>query len=130
VSTSLAAAARASATDWRITLAAGALAEAASGQLVSPATPTATCGTGLAANNVTVAWTAAAHATGYTIYQSSTASTGPYTAVARAVPGTSWTSGALGVGSYWFQVATEDNAWISSNSAATAGHTIGLLGCS
>jgi hypothetical protein len=100
----------AAASSWTTTLAAGSKGEAASGSI--PAAPTGVAGTCQASNQqiIKVTWTAAAHATSYSVSKAST-SGGTYTTVATGVAGTSWTSGTLATGNYWFKVT----AYIGTN---------------
>jgi len=89
----------------------------------APATPTATCVSSLG-NTVKVSWAAVAHATSYTVLQATASASGPFTVVATVSP-TSWTSGALASGSYWFEVkATIGTNWTSPASTATTQRTI------
>jgi hypothetical protein len=89
----------------------------------APATPTATCVSSLG-NTVNVSWTAVAHATSYTVLQATASAAGPYTVVAT-LAATSWTSGALASGSYWFQVTAKIGTnWTSPASTATTQRTI------
>jgi len=119
--------AAASASNWAETLQSGSTAESQS--QTKPATPTgvgATC-TSLFLTTVQVTWTAVPRATAYTVYESTTSSSTGFSAVATGVAGTSWTSGSLTLGSYWFEVAAYIGTnWASSNSAATAPRTITL----
>ena len=106
----------ASASTWTVTLHAGSSAEVKA--LASPSTPTgvtATC-TASTAKTVTVVWGAIIHATTYSIYDSTTSSTGTYSVLASGVTGTSWTSGTLAVGNYtWFEVAALIGTnWVSA----------------
>lgn len=96
----------------------------------APASASSVCGTGLLSGDVVVTWAAVANATTYTVYQSTSAASGPYTPVATGVTATTWTSGALGTGSYWYEVsATVGSNWVGANSSATAQRTVvvGLL---
>ena len=115
---------------WHPALATGSHGEAHSQAGPSaPANPAAVCsGSGL---TVKVTWSAVTHASSYTVYQSTAASSGPYSAVASGVSGTSWTSGALTAGDYWYEVtATVGTAWTSAKSTATAQRTITATLCS
>ena len=115
---------------WHPVLAGGSHGEAHSHAGPSaPANPAAACsGLGL---SMTVSWSTVTHASTYTVYQSTTASTGPYSAVASGVTGTSWTSGLLSAGNYWYEMtATVGTAWTSVKSAATAERTITAAICS
>jgi hypothetical protein len=112
---------------WPVPLGASAVAVAQSGG--PPATPTgatATCVT--LESEVTVTWTPVASATSYTIYDSTTSATSGYAMIASGVTGTSWTSGDLAVGIYWFEVAAYIGAnWASPASAATTESVIAVV---
>ena len=115
---------------WHPALATGSHGEAQSqAGPAAPANPAAVCsGLGL---SIKVSWSAVTHASTYTVYQSTTAATGPYSSVASGVTGTSWTSGILTTGNYWYEVtATVGSAWTSVKSAATAQRTITAVLCS
>ena len=115
---------------WHLALAAGSHGEAHSQAGPSaPANPAAVCsGLGL---SIKVSWSAVTHASTYTVYQSTSTATGPYSAVASGVTTTSWTSGVLSTGSYWYEVAaTVGTTWTSAKSAATAQRTITAVLCS
>jgi len=74
---------------------------------------------------VKVTWGAVTHAATYTAYQSTTASSGPYTPVATGLATTTWTSGTLANGTYWYEVAAYvGTKWVSSDSAASVKRTI------
>ena len=77
-----------------------------------------------------MSWAAITHATTYGVYQSTTSATGTYTLVG-SVSTTSWTSGVLAAGHYWYEVvANIGSNWASANSAATAKRTISSSACS
>jgi hypothetical protein len=91
----------------------------------APASPAATCAAPTTAKTVKVTWTAVTHATGYTIYDSTTSATGTYASIGTATT-SPWTSGALTVGTnYWFEVvANIGSNWSSVKSSATSESTI------
>lgn len=86
----------------------------------------------LLSGKVTVTWSAVALATSYTISQSSTSATSGFSTVASGVVGTSWTSGTLTLGSYWYEVtAYIGTNWQGPTSAATGPRKVLLnLACS
>ena len=109
---------------WSIPLTAGGRGQStAQPAPAAPATPAATC-TSSTGNTVRVTWTAVTHATTYTVLQATAAASGPYSTVAT-LAGTSWTSGALANGNYWFEVtATIGTNWTSPRSTATTKRVI------
>lgn len=117
------------AANWTIPLAAASKAHAAAQTVPSPpASVTSTCS--LVALQVTVSWTAVAHASSYTVYQSTTGASGTYSAVATGVVGTSWLSPILLLGTYYYEVtATVGSNWVSAKSSPSNGHTITLVLC-
>jgi hypothetical protein len=118
------------ASSWSISVRAGNRGQSAAGLAPgAPGKPTAVCN-GLVGNKVDLSWAAVEHATGYTIWQA-TALNGTYTSVDTVSGATSWTSGALASGSYWFKVAaTVGTHWTSLPSAASGKTTIVILLCS
>jgi len=96
---------------------------------VAPATPTsvaAACTNPLISSTVTVSWTLVAGVTSYVILQATAASTGPYVMVGSSSTA-SWTSGALGTGSYWYEVrSVVGSLWLSAPSAPTAKRTVAI----
>ena len=110
---------------WAVNLGAGSRAQASSGVLAAPTGVTSACAS---RTTVTVSWTASNRATSYTVLRSTSTGTAPYTSVA-SVSGTSWTSGALGAGSYSFQVQAGTGNWTSAPSSATAVRTLGNNSC-
>jgi hypothetical protein len=117
----LAATSSGAAVHWVTTLAAGSTARA---KATGPAAPTGVTATCVSASTdvVTVTWTAASHATGYTVYESKTS--GSYTSVA-SVTTLSWTSGALTKAKYKFEITSSiGTKWSSAKSAASAARTI------
>jgi hypothetical protein len=80
-----------------------------------------------------VSWTAVtppangSPAISYSILESVTSASSGYTVVATGVTGTSWTSGDLASGTYWFEVAASFGTnWLGSKSAATAERMISM----
>ncbi|HVB91531.1 MAG TPA: hypothetical protein VND70_05465 [Acidimicrobiales bacterium] len=121
------------ATTWNAGLAAGSSAEAQAGGLPAsaPGSPTSAC-TGIGPT-VNVTWSAVTlpphgnPALSYSIFESTTSSSSGYSVVATGVIGSTWTSGSLTAGSYWFEIAAAFGTnWLGSNSAATAQRTITL----
>jgi hypothetical protein len=101
------------------------------GVLVAPTGVTGTCGNGQNKTSVVVTWTGAAHATSYTIMQSTTSATTGYSTAASGVTGLSWTSPAGSSGTtYWYEVVAVAGSWSSGASSASAAHTIGSNSCS
>ncbi len=97
----------------------------------APASPAAACTSPASAKTVKVSWSAVTHATAYDVYESTTTATGTYTLVMSGVTATSWTTGVLGTGNYWFEVlAAVGTNWASAKSAATAERTISSSACS
>ena len=126
----LAAPAAASAAGWSLNLAAGSQGQSTGGALPSaPTGVTATC-VSSTQRQVTVTWAASAHATSYAVYDSTTTVGGTYTLIASGVTATSWTSGTLSVGSYWFEIVAQAGTnWASAKSSASAKRTIGGSSC-
>ena len=118
------------ATNWMVTLHTASSAEAHSQTVPSaPTGVTAACNAPTSTKTIKVSWTAVAHATTYTVYDSTTSATGTYTSVATGVATTSWTSGTLTAGThYWFEVTVSVGSnWTSTKSAATAESTINFI---
>lgn len=117
----------AQATLWTVPLHSGSTAQArAQAAPAAPSTISATCTSALS-STIDVNWAAVAHATTYSVFQSTAAATGPYTRV-TTVTGTSWTTGALVPGSYWFKVsATVGTKWTGPKSTASAKRTVVVL---
>jgi hypothetical protein len=113
--------------DWSVPL--GASTDAVAQSSGPPATPTgvtATCVT--LESEVTVTWTAVPSATSYTVYDSTTSASSGYAVIASDVTGTSWTSGDLAIGTYWFEVAAYTGVnWASQASAATTESVIAVI---
>jgi hypothetical protein len=97
-----------------------------------PTAPVATsaCTSPASARTVKVSWAAITHATTYGVYQSTTSAGGTYT-LQTSVSTTSWTSGVLTAGNYWYEVkANIGTNWASASSAATAQRTLTSSACS
>lgn len=120
----------ASATAWVVGVASGTSGEAqARGAPSTPSGVTSTC-TSAVATTVRVSWNAATNATSYSVYSSTTSSSSGYSLYASGVSATSYTTGSLATGTYWFEVAAYTGTnWASSNSAATAARTIAVAVC-
>ena len=94
------------ASGWAETLAAGSKAEARAVTLpAGPGVVGAAC-TSPTASIVTVTWRPVPLATSYTVFDSNTSSTGPFSTIATGITGTSWSSGKLATGNYWFKLST------------------------
>lgn len=114
---------------WTVTLRSGSHAQAGSQHLPSPPGSVASACVSSSKAEVTVTWEGVAGAT-YTVYQSTTSATSGYAAVAAGLTTTSWTSGTLSSGDYWYElVATLGSKWASPDSAATAERVIGNRSC-
>jgi fibronectin type 3 domain-containing protein len=113
------------ATSWIVVLHAASAGEGRAQAL--PATPTsvaASCPAPTTSKTIKVAWNAVTHATSYSIYDSTTSATGTYTLV-TSVTTTSWTSGILATGNYWYEVtASIGTNWASAKSSASGESTI------
>jgi hypothetical protein len=113
---------------WAVAVAPASHAQAAA--QAPPAAPTgqtAACGTG---KTIRIGWSAVAHASSYTISDSTTSATGAYATIASGIATTSWTSSTLSAGNYWFKVVAYVGAnWQGAASAATAESTITASGC-
>lgn len=90
-----------------------------------PSSVTATC-TDPTARTVTITWSAVSFASSYVVYESTTSASSGYTVVATGVTATTWTTGTLKKGTYWYEVAAVvgTTAWTSPMSSPTAGRTI------
>ena len=118
------------ATPWTVGPTAGSSGEAQA--LALPAAPTgvaAACNAPTTSKTIRVSWSAVAHATTYSVYDSTTSATGTYSLLASAVATTSWTSGTLTAGThYWFEVlAKVGSNWSSARSSATVQSTINAV---
>ncbi|MGC9960766.1 MAG: hypothetical protein ABSE47_02550 [Acidimicrobiales bacterium] len=119
----------ASASTWALTVRAGSAGEA-KGQ-AGPAAPAGTAASCVSSTQrlVTVTWGSVAHASSYTVYDSTTSSSGGYTVIAAGVSGLTWTSGSLSAANYWFGVvAYVGTRWVSAQSAASVETTISTSG--
>ncbi len=97
----------------------------------APASPTSACTSPASAKTVKVSWTAVTHATAYAVYESTTTAGGTYTLVMSGVTATSWTTGVLATGNYWFEVLADVGTnWASAKSTATAERIISSSACS
>lgn len=115
----------ASASNWSTTVGAGSSGEAESTSLPAPPTGAAAVCTSSSANTIIVTWSAVAGASTYAVYDATVAASGPYTAVATGVAATSWTTGGLSTGNYWFEVtAYVGTNWQSVPSNATVESTV------
>ena len=121
---------RAWATAWTVGLAANSQGETqAGGAPTAPSGVSSTCTSALA-TTVTVTWNAVANATSYSVYDSTTSASSGYSLYASGVSGTSFTTGSLAAGTYWFEVvALTGTNWASPNSAATAARIITVATC-
>lgn len=123
--------AEAAASKWPVSLAAGSRGSAAS--LPAPSAPTtvsAVCATS-GKKKITVSWSAVTSAGGYTVLESTSSATGPFSAAATTTTATTWTSDNLSKGSYWFEVqASVGTHWTGAASAATAPRTLSGSTCS
>ncbi len=110
------------ATKWSVTMKAGGSGEARS----SFPAPTGVTGTCVAATekDITVTWTALAHATSYTVYDSTTSSSSGFAVIVSTVSGLTWTSGSLGADTYWFQVTAHVANWTTADSASSSPRVI------
>jgi hypothetical protein len=114
-------------TNWTVTLHISSSGESDSSTIPSaPSGVTAACDAPTSSKTIDVSWTAVAHASTYTVYDSTTSVTGTYSSVATGVTTTSWTSGTLKPNkNYWFEVtAIVGSNWESAQSSATAESTI------
>ncbi len=114
-------------TNWVVHLAASSKALARATALpAAPSSITASCAAPTTSKTIKVTWGAVTHATGYSVYQSTTSATGTYTLAASGIATTSWTSGSLTASTnYWFEVvAVVGTNWSSANSSASAESTI------
>jgi hypothetical protein len=119
----------AAASSWAIALKAGSAGEAKAQAAPAPPTSTSAVCVSSALREVAVTWSAVAHSTSYSVYDSTTTSSGSYAAVATGVSGTSWTSTTLSAANYWFEVtAYVGTKWVSAKSSATGETTISASG--
>jgi hypothetical protein len=116
------------ASSWTPGLAASSSGEAHGQPLPGAPSATATC-SGII-GNIVINWTAVSPVTGYTLYQSSTSASGPYSVIKSGLTTTTYTQTGLLVGSYWFEVsATVGSNWVSPLSAPTQQRTITVILC-
>jgi len=81
-------------------------------------------------STVKVTWNAVAHASGYTVWESTTSASTAYSVAASGITATSWVSGSLATGSYWFETsAAIGTNWTGSNSTASTQRIILLTAC-
>lgn len=117
-------AAPAVASNWVDALAAGSTAEAHALTLAAPAGIAAACASP-SGSVVTVTWNPVVPATGYSVLQSTTSAGGPYKVVASGLAGTSWGSGRLSTGNYWFEVTASVGVnWSGAASPASPETTV------
>ncbi len=116
---------RAWASNWTNALSAGSSAQTRAQSLpAAPTGTTATCAT-TTSSKITVTWSRVANASSYKVWDSTTSATGGYSVVASGLNTTSWTSGSLSSGNYWFEVsASIGSNWPSANSPATGETTV------
>jgi hypothetical protein len=110
--------------NWTLSLAAGS--KGATQAKPGPPAPTGVTDVCVSPSGrtVTVSWNAVADASTYTVFKSTTTSTGTYSSTATGVTTNSWTSGTLTAGNYWFKVeAYVGTKWVSAQSAATPSET-------
>ncbi len=123
----------AAATAWTVSLAAGSNAQAQTPAATPvPTGVTSACATG---TKVTVTWTAETGAASYTVYDSTSSATGPWTSLGTGTSPytTASLTGTAGGTSYWFAVTTTltDSGWgASTQSTASAKRTITTSTCS
>ena len=121
----LAAGGPALASSWVDPLAGGSTAEATAGALPPPPVTVGAACVSPTASSITVTWAVVARATSYTLLDTNTSATGPYKQVATGVTGTSWTSGKLASGNYWFEVRSAVGAnWTGSPSLPSLETTV------
>jgi hypothetical protein len=113
------------ASNWTLSVHGTSSGESRSKSLPSaPGSATASC-TSVISNTIKVTWSAVTGASSYTVYEATSAASGPYSSAATGVTSTSWTSPGLSTGDYWFEVAAYEGAnWASANSSATAESTV------
>jgi len=120
----------ASASIWTVHLSGGTGEGRAQTSPAAPTGVTATC-TSPSTTTIKVSWSSVTHATNYSVYKSTTSSSSGYSLAATVTsPTTSWTSGSLSSGNYWFEVAVSIGTnWTSGKSSATSQRTIGSSSC-
>ena len=96
----------------------------------APASPAAACTSPASSKTIKVSWTAVTHASAYAVDESTTTVGGTYTLVMSGVTTTSWTTGVLSTGNYWFEVLADVGTnWASTKSTATGESTISSSSC-
>lgn len=121
----------ASASNWVNGLGVGSKGQAQARDLPSTPTGVSAACTSPLGKTIQVTWDAVSTATTYTVYRSTTSATAGFTVAASGVTATSWTSGTLSNGTYWFQVAAYIGSnWKSPNSPAPASRRVSVTGCS
>lgn len=104
------------------------LAEASTSPTV-PAMVTASC-TSTLGNTISLSWAPSTDAATYTIYESETSATDGFTQIANGIVGSDWTSPALEVGDYWFEVSAAVGVnWRSAPSSSSGESTMALVAC-
>lgn len=117
--------------NWTVHVATVNSGEAKAAALPTAPTVTAACTSPASAKTVKVSWTTVTHATTYAVYQSNTTVGGTYTLQSSGVTTTSWTTGVLTTGNYWYEVVADVGTnWASAKSAASAERTISSSSCS
>lgn len=92
-------------------------------------TPTAVC-VSSSTPTVRITWTAVTHATTYTVYDSTTGSSGTYNSLATGVTTNPYTTASLGAGTYYVKVAAVvGSGWTGIQSSnTTPGRVIATSG--
>jgi hypothetical protein len=118
------------ASNWKIGLAGSSQGTARSGATPdAPTQATAVCDAS-GKKRIMIVWTAVAHASSYSIYESTTSATSGYTLANTGVTGTAWTSGNLKNGTHWFEVvANAGTFWVSPGSAAMGPFVVSMGNC-
>jgi hypothetical protein len=120
----------AGATSWSVGIVGTNAGEAtARGGPAAPTGATSAC-TSTVSNTVTITWAAVTAATSYSVYSSTTSASSGYSVYATGVTTITYTTGALPLGTYWFEVTASIGAhWVSGSSNATAQRTILVAAC-
>jgi hypothetical protein len=117
----------AGASAWAASLAGGSTGLGQAGSLTAPTGVASSCVTGT--TTITVTWTAAGHATSYTVLQATDST--PYAAAATGVTGTSWTSGPLPNGyNYYYELTANNGSWSSTPTTPTPRRYVAGGACS
>jgi hypothetical protein len=115
------------ASSWTPGLAASSSSEAHGQPLPGAPSATATCSGFI--GNIVINWTAISPVTSYSVYQSSTSASGPYSVIKSGLTTTTYTQTGL-LGTYWFEVsATLGSNWAGPLSAPTQQRTITVFLC-